>query len=896
MFSENAEALGSLLRQARSLPAAERAAFLRQACGTDAELYSLAISELDSGMQWTDTDDDQTDVAGDIEPHPSIGSRIGAYRVVREIGIGGMGQVLLGERDDAEFQQRVAIKLVRRGLISKQIRGRLKTERQILARLNHPNIAKLLDGGATAEGTPFIVMEYIEGRPIDAYCDAERLSVEARIALFRQVCAAVHYAHQNLIVHRDLKPSNILVTADGQPKLLDFGIAKLLDERQSAHTLAVTHADYRMLTPDHASPEQIRGDPVTTASDTYVLGIVLYELLTGRRPFNVTALRLSDIEHAICEQEPMPPSSVLEALERSNAEDLQRLAAARSASPAKLKRQIRGDLDNIVLMALRKEPERRYSSVSELSDDLEHLLAGLPVAAQPDTWSYRALKFVRRHAIAVGLSAALMVSVLAFAITTYIQAERIERQRDLVTAQREIAEQQRQRAEQVSAFLIDLFRISDPSESRASEVTAEEILDQGARKIDRELVDQPDLRATLLETIGRVYLSLGHLTKSEAALTHSLQLRRATPGTADAALASSMSALAQVLTEKGAFAEAEALQREALARIGRDSDAHNVDVARNLAVLGRLFKARGDFHEANALLQQSIDMYLRDDPPNPDVTYVIGDLALVALDRGELQHAEHLYRQALDLAQRLQGDDSLQFASQMHNLALVQQAQGRLAEAEVSFRRSLALLNGIYGEKHIEMVRAAGNYANFLKQNQRLREAEMEYRRVLRLERELRGERHSLVGYDMANLASVLILSGSTPEAERLLRDALSIYDETLPPDHPYVGAALYMLGFILADSGRHTQGIPLLERSSRIMRQSIPDTPTEAAIRSALGFAYLKAGRLSNAEGVLVPAYDVLRTKAPGSANTARAQRWLVELLERMGRKSDAERLKNGT
>ena len=307
-----------------------------------------------------------------------------------------MGDVYLAERADEEYQQRVAIKLVRAGAFSPQVQSRLRTERQILAKLQHPNIARLLDGGRAPDGTPYLVMEYIEGEPIDAYCDRRRLPLAERIALVRTVCSAVHYAHQNLIVHRDLKPNNILITADGEPKLLDFGIAKLLDTRHSAHTLAVTHIDYRVMTPAHASPEQVRGDAITTASDIYVLGVLLYELLCGRRPFQLVGSRLTDMERIICEQEPLRA----ERHGRADRAGIARTARRHRRLPLDHRRHgcrsdLRGDLDNIVLMAMRKDPERRYSSAEQLSADLERHLNGQPVLATSDTWVYRTRKFVR---------------------------------------------------------------------------------------------------------------------------------------------------------------------------------------------------------------------------------------------------------------------------------------------------------------------------------------------------------------------------------------------------------------------------------------------------------------------------------------------------------------------
>src|ERR1700687_4196965 len=325
------------------------------------------------------------------------GDRIGPYRVLHTLGVGGMGEVFLAERADPEFEQQVAIKVVYGG--APGVQSRLKIERQILAQLDHPNIAHLLDGGSLPDGGAYIVMEYVDGIPIDAFCDTHHLDITARLKLFQIVCAAVHYAHQNLIVHRDLKPSNILVTAAGVPKLLDFGIAKLLDDRQAGHhTLAVTHADIRIMTPDHASPEQVRGEAITTSSDVYVLGVLLYRLLTGTGPFFIPSMRLTDIERAICEKVPSLPS---QAVGTGDSAEARGIADARSTSAHRLRRTLRGDVDNIVFMAMRKEPERRYGSAQQMASDIQRYLEGKPVIARRDTVSYRTAKVVRRHWVAV---------------------------------------------------------------------------------------------------------------------------------------------------------------------------------------------------------------------------------------------------------------------------------------------------------------------------------------------------------------------------------------------------------------------------------------------------------------------------------------------------------------
>src|SRR6202795_1516972 len=428
-----------------------------------------------------------------------MGDRIGPYRVLRTLGTGGMGEVYLAERADAQFEQQVAIKVVHGGALGSGMHYRLKQERQILAQLDHPNIAHLLDGGSLPDGRAYIVMEYVDGIAIDAYCDSNRLDVAARLTLFQTVCAAVHYAHQNLIVHRDLKPSNILVTATGVPKLLDFGIAKLLDERQAGHhTVAVTHADIRVMTPDHASPEQVRGQAITTSSDVYVLGVLLYKLLAGTGPFFIASTRLTDIERAICEKDPSLPSQAV----NTDHTEVRGIAEARNTTAKRLRRTLRRDLDNRGRMAIRKEPERRYGSSQQMAGDIQRYLEGKPVIASRDTMAYRSAKFVRRHWLPVAAGVSVVFLILAFATTTYVQSLRIAAGRDRVAEQRAVAERERSRAEEVSSFLVNLFKLSDPQENRGNQVTARELLDSGAKRLRAGLQDQPATKAALLSTVG----------------------------------------------------------------------------------------------------------------------------------------------------------------------------------------------------------------------------------------------------------------------------------------------------------------------------------------------------------------------------------------------------------
>jgi non-specific serine/threonine protein kinase/serine/threonine-protein kinase len=414
-----------LFHAAREREPSARAAFLERECGADAALRRRIEALLEAHARAADfLESPAVEATRTVAPAAGAaeGDLVGPYRTVRLIGEGGMGAVYMAVRADDVFQKRVAIKRLRRGTESADLLRRFRQERQILASLDHEHIAKLLDGGTSTDGSPYLVMEYVEGRPIDAYCDENRLNVRQRVQLFHTVCLAVHFAHQNLIVHRDLKPGNILVSASGVPKLLDFGIAKLLNPELSSPTLDPTRVEFRMMTPDYASPEQARGEPITTASDVYSLGVVLYELLTGRRPYRITGRALHEITRVICEEEPARPSAAVE-----SAAD--RAARSGEGRLDKLRRRLAGDLDTIVLKALQKEPSRRYRSVEQLAEDLRRHLDGLPVIARPDTVRYRSAKFVRRHRVEVGAAGLLALSLVGGLAATAWQARVANRER-----------------------------------------------------------------------------------------------------------------------------------------------------------------------------------------------------------------------------------------------------------------------------------------------------------------------------------------------------------------------------------------------------------------------------------------------------------------------------------
>jgi eukaryotic-like serine/threonine-protein kinase len=527
---------------------------------------------------------------------PMAERRIGPYRLLKELGHGGFGVVYLAARADEAYHKRVAIKVLRVGIGNAEAFRHFRRERQILAVLEHPNIARLLEGGTTDDGLPYLVMEYVQGQPIDSYCDGRRLPIAGRLRLFREICSAVSFAHRNLIVHRDLKPGNILVAPEGVPKLLDFGIAKLLQPELSGE--APTATGFAM-TPEYASPEQVRGQGVTTASDVYALGVVLYELLTGHRPYRLKSRQTLEVLKAVCDEEPQKPSIVVtrseEGIEGRASITPEGVGGARDLSPERLGRRLSGDLDNIVLMALRKEPHRRYGSVEALSEDIACYLQERPVLARKGTAAYRAGKYVRRHALGVAVAVGFVLLLGGFSVAMAIQSRHLARERDH-------AAQERDKAEKVSSFLVDLFKVSDPSEAKGNTVTAREILDKGAERIRGELKDKPEVQATLMHTMGQVYKSLGLYDKAEGLLSSALEIQKGVFGPEHPDVAESMKGLGETLTDEGRARVAESLLRDALAIRSKVLPKGHPDIAESRSALGGCLIQLQRYGEAESLL------------------------------------------------------------------------------------------------------------------------------------------------------------------------------------------------------------------------------------------------------------------------------------------------------
>jgi len=790
-----------------------------------------------------------------------VGQRIGPYEVVRELGHGGTGSVYLAHRVDDEYRKEVAIKLIRGGRVTSEVVRRFRSERQILANLDHPNIARLLDGNTTEAGTPYVVMEYVEGILVDEYCAGHALSIEDRTRLFRKICAAVHYAHQNLVVHRDIKPANILVTANGEPKLLDFGIAKLLKPEDSLATVDETRAGIRPMTPEYASPEQVRGEPISTASDVYSLGVVLYELLAGRRPYSFHRHQVREIERAICEQEPERPSTAVTRKQNADTANIDNdagtagtVVAQKGITTDKLSRRLRGDLDNIVMMAMRKEPSRRYASVEQFSEDLRRHLDGLPVLARPATLRYRTQKFVGRHA--VGVAAAVTVMVLIAALVGFYTWR--------LAGERDRARLEAAKAARVSEFLSGVFEVSDPSQSKGETVTAKELLERGATRIRKELADQPEVQSTMMNVMGTVYLSLGLYDQAEPLLEESLSTRRRLYGEKNPETAASLLSIGRLHYARGEYERAESFCRQALELnrelLGKESP----EVARSMNLLATVLTARKDYSAAELMFRQVIDLRRKlQGNQHADVLTNLSSLSVVLIDKGDHEGAESIMREIVELRRQLYGDRNPQLAIDINNLAAALYSRGELADAEQLFRESLTLRRKVLGDEHPDVAEGLNNLAVVLRDKGGYEEAESLLRQAIAIETRNRGADHWYVAYYQSTLGLVLHASGDYEAAEATFRGATETYGKTFSEDNAYTAVPVLGLGMVLTDKGNPEKAEALLRESLAIFQKRLPAGHWQTALaESALGYSLASMERFDEAEPLLLRSYAVIKAK----------------------------------
>lgn len=895
------------------LPPGEQAARLDEIAASDAALAKEVAFLLAGDRKTADELDQQAAerafglvaelvADGDERPgrHLGSGDVIGCWRLLEPLGRGGMGEVFLVERADPLFRQVAALKLLKRGLDDDELVRRFERERQILARLEHPAIARLLDGGIAPDGRPYLVMERIEGEPITDYCARHEHGVEARVRLVIACCEAVALAHRNLVVHRDLKPGNILVTTSGDVKLLDFGIAKLLDAGDDACEL--TQPQLRLLTPRYAAPEQILGQPVTTAADVFSLGVLLFELLVGRPPFTRAGRSPHELVAAVGRETAERPSTAV-------------LASAAGepgvglpiADRRRLARRLRGDLDTILLMALRREPERRYASVLAFADDLRRHLDGKPVRARADSASYRAAKFITRHRFGVAASALAVALVLGGLTAAVWQAR-------LAAREAARASLETRRAERVRQFLVSLFELADPLRSGGGAVTAEALVDDGTRRMEVELASEPDVRADLLHVIARVNAGLGRIEPAHAMAVRAIEeLQRI--GEAGVAVAQVRVTLGRVLLAQGKLEPAEAELAQALAMLEAAGQGQTLAAADARSALANAWFARGEVvraataetgvlatyerqlgadHPETAVhmrnlgvlyeeldrLPEALDMYMRSqvileshlglEHPNVAMSYLA--LGVLRERLGDHAEAERLLRRSLGIRRHVLGPGHPATGQSLTNLGLFLLNRGRLEDAAAAYREVIAIFEAV-DRQHFEVAKALNSLALIDLRQGRVEAAEAGFREVVARFRAQLGEGHAFTWLATANLGDALSQRGRHAEAEALLKEAVERLEDLAGPNSDAVARALGQLGSCLRRAGRPRAAVAAHERALDLLR-GIVGAEHERSAAAALDLARTLAA-------------------AAGSGSQARARTLLVDAIRVLSAPPESPRLR---
>jgi serine/threonine-protein kinase len=882
---EHRRAAEAVFLDALDQPGEVRARWVAEQCGEDDALRIEVLALLDAHER----------ASGFLSrrpvPAPETGRHIGPWRVVRELGRGGMGVVYLAERDDGQFQRQVAIKLLRHSPDAEELQRRFGAERQILASLNHPNIAQLLDGGVSEGELPYLVMEFVDGVTITEHAKRERLTTEQRLELFCEACAAVEHAHRNLVIHRDLKPGNILVTLTGQVKLLDFGIAKLLDPAQGPHRLAETRTGLRVLTPEYASPEQVRGEPLGTASDVYSLGVLLYELLCGRRPYRLQTGEPQEVMHAVATQDPPAPSDRL--LDQGDGLTADAIAAERGTTPDRLRRLLRRDLDAIPLMALRKETGDRYASVQELEADVRRYLKGEPLLAHRGSRAYRLRKFVGRRRLEVTAAAITVLSLLGGTGVAVRQARVASAQRDLAQAARERAELALRESREVTDFLVGMFDVYYPEAGRSASASVEELLRRGAQQAERATAD-PSLNARLLETMGRVHASVGNTRRARELLERSVQVAEAAGAQRSMAFVTSMYHLAEVLRREGAFAAADSISGRAVTLREQLPDPGSPDVADLLMQYAGLRVYFGDLVGADSLSARAFA--LRDTPGTSDslLAGTIEGRASIVRRRGRIAETTALYERAIALRARGLGADHVTIIYPLLRLAETYADDDPTdARSEELIRRAIAVARGRLGEHHVQHANAVLSLAFLLYQRGDYVAAESTFRRAQAIQEVALGAGNPAALNTGLMLANVLAHQGRHADAERLHREMSTAFERRFGSPHPYLPGTLASRGeirMLRGDlAGAERAYTELLRERTRLAG----DTAAASGLAyGLLGTVYMRQDRLEKADSAF---HGALRRLLPGVSENhpdiRRIYRDLATLYRRMGRVAEAER-----
>ncbi len=829
MNPEQWKRVQGIFHEVVDLPLDQRDTYLRSVCGDDSMLRECVEAMLSNDTSVLDHD--VTKVAEGLFSDAAPFKDFGPYKILRLLGQGGMGVVYLAEREDLGNQ--VAIKILRDAWLHPSRRERFESERKVLAQLNHPSIAHLYDADTFSDGTPWFVMEYVEGLPLTEYCRTHSCNVDRRLQLFRAVCEAVQYAHEHAVIHRDLKPSNIFVKHDGSIRLLDFGIAKQMDSLEGQ--VDQTRTAQRIMTPAYASPEQIRGARISIQTDVYSLGVVLFELLAGELPFDLSNLTPDEAASIVAQHDPPRPSTV----------------ARKSWSVEHSGKAEWTDLDVLTLTAMHKDPERRYRSVEALIRDLDHYRNGEPLEARPDSFRYRAGKFVRRHRQIVAVAC---IGIILFAAVFTYSAIKITRARDAALAEAA-------RTARVQAFMMNLFEGGDETAGPSDQMRVVELVHKGIQEANA-LNSAPKIQAELYQTLGNIDDKLGHLDEADSLLQHALDQRKALFGPESPEVAESLVALSQLRADQARFPEAEQFARQAIEMDTKLLPPSHPARARAIAQLGLVLEDRGSYDQAIPVLEQAVQLqsapggveadlsasltelanchyysghYEISDKLNhrvldldrhlygerhPQVANDLINLGAIQLDEGHYDQAERYDRQALDIMQSFYGKDNAETASAMTLLGRALVTGGKYNDAAGMLQDALTVEKHVYGPVHPRIASTLNELGKVAQKQGKLGLAKTDFERMADIYRKVYNGKHYYIGIALSNLAGVYVDQKQYQQAEKLLRETLQLYSKTLPADHLNVGIARIRLGRVLLQQHNYHQAQTETQAGYDIVRQ----------------------------------------------------------------------------
>jgi len=876
MDSAHWKQVQELFHAAADLPPQDQRAFLKNACGEDDALVGEVLALLAEDAQGSSLlDHDVSHVAGqffgEAAGTPLSFKDFGPYRIKHMLGEGGMGVVYLAERSD--LGTLVAIKFLRDAWLSPARRERFASEQRTLAQLNHSSIARLYDADTLADGTPWFVMEYVEGVPLTQYCRQNECSIERRLQLFRSVCEAVQYAHRQAVIHRDLKPSNILVKNDGSVRLLDFGIAKQLESLEAP--MDQTRTGLRLMTPAYAAPEQFRGERVGIQTDVYSLGVILYELLAGKLPFDLLNCTAAHAEKVIAEHEPEKPSAVV-----SRTKELRSMGAT-VASPSKT---AWADLDVLCLTAMRKDAARRYQSVEALVRDIDHYLNGEPLDARLDTLRYRAGKFVRRNRRSVIAASAAFAVILGVVVFFTVR----------LAIARNAALAEAARTQRIQQFMTNLFQGGDEAAGPSDSLRVVTLLDRGVQEA-RTLDQEPDVQAELYQTLGEIYQKLGKLDQADSLMRSALDERKSLFGDDSRQVAESLVALGLLRADQAKLDDAERLVRQGLDMSKRHLPPNHPDVAKATAALGKVLEDRGTYDQAIQVLDEAVRLQSTGAAVTPELASSLSELANTHFYAGQYDTSEALNQRVLGMNRQLYGDRHPLVADTLINLGAVKFELGHYEEAEVFDRQALDIDRAFYGNEHPETASALTILGRTLVAENRYSEATDLLQQALAIQERVYGKVHPRVASALNELGKVALQEGKLDDAEAYFRRMVDIEKSVFGDKHYLVATALSNLGSVYMERKEYTRAEEIFRDVVRRYTEELsPNHPNTGIARIKLGRALLRQQRYAEAEVESRAGYDILITQPSPSINWLQnARQDLAEEYTALNRPADTAKFK---